>query len=104
MLRDYELMWILPGDSSEEDGEKSMETISSLVTEKGGELKSSALWGRRTLSYPIKKSSEGAYYLARFSIDAAAAPEINRALDADQGVLRHLLVKEEPKKAVKAES
>ena len=74
------------------------------IAEKGGEVKSVGLWGRRTLSYPIKKYSEGAYYLARFSIDAAAAPEINRALDSDQSVLRHLLVKEERKKAVKAES
>ena len=103
MLRDYELMWILPGDSSEDDGEKSMATVSSLVTDRGGEVKSSSSWGRRTLSYPIKKNSEGAYYLARFSVDATAAPELNRALDADQGVLRHLLIKEEKKKAVKAE-
>ncbi|MDA1297030.1 MAG: 30S ribosomal protein S6 [Chloroflexi bacterium] len=103
-MRDYELMWILPGESSEEDGKKSVEVISALVTEKGGKVKSSGLWGRRTLSYPIKKSSEGAYYLARFSVDATAAPDLNRAMEADQGVLRHLLVKEERKKAVKAES
>jgi ribosomal protein S6 len=103
ILRDYELMWILPGESSEDDGEKSMATISSLITDSGGEVKSSGLWGRRTLSYPIKKNSEGAYYLTRFSIDAAVAPGINRALDSDQGVIRHLLVKEARKKAVKVE-
>lgn len=102
-MRDYELMWILPGASSDEDGEKSMETVKSLITDNGGEVKSVALWGRRSLSYPIKKNSEGAYYLARFSIDPATTPELNRILEADQSVLRHLLMKEEHKKSEKTE-
>jgi small subunit ribosomal protein S6 len=97
-------MWILPGESSEEDGTASVEKVSTLITDRGGEVKSAGLWGRRTLSYPIKKNSEGAYYLTRFSVDASATVEINRALESDQGVLRHLLIKEERKKAVKAES
>ncbi len=97
-------MWILPGTSSDEDGEKSIETVSSLITNNGGEISSAALWGRRSLSYPIKKNGEGAYYLAKFSIEPAATPEINRSMEADQGILRHLLVKEERKKAAQAES
>ena len=103
-MRDYELMWILPGTSSDEDGEKSVEAVKNLITENGGEVASAALWGRRTLSYPIRKISEGAYYLARFSIDPAAAPELNRVMEANQDILRHLIVKEEPKKAAAAES
>lgn len=103
-MRDYELMWILPGTSSEEDGEKSVETVSTLIKDNGGEVKSAELWGRRTLSYPIKKNGEGAYYLAKFSIEPGATTEINRSMEANQGVLRHLLVKEAPKKAVQAES
>ena len=97
-------MWILPGTSSDEDGEKSVETVTELITGNGGEVKSAALWGRRSLSYPIKKFSEGAYYLARFSIEPAATPELNRVMEADQSVLRHLIVKDAPKKAVAAES
>ena len=97
-------MWILPGTSSEEDGEKSVEVIKGLITGNGGKVASAALWGRRSLSYPIQKNSEGAYYLARFSIEPTATSTINRAMDADQGILRHLLVKEARKKAVKTES
>ncbi len=103
-MREYELMWILPGTSSDEDGEKSVEVVKGLITGNGGEVNSAALWGRRSLSYPIQKNSEGAYYLARFSIEPTATATINRAMDADQGVLRHLLVKEARKKAVKTES
>ncbi len=96
-------MWILPGASSEDDGEKSMETVKDLITENGGDVKSVALWGRRSMSYPIKKHSEGAYYLARFSIDGAATPEINRVMEANQDVLRHLMVREERKKVAATE-
>ncbi len=98
-MREYELMWILPGASSDEDGQKSVETVTSLITDNGGEVSSAELWGRRSLSYPIKKNAEGAYYLARFSIEPSATPAINKAMDADQAVLRHLIVKETPKKA-----
>lgn len=103
-MRDYELMWILPGTSSEEDGEKSIETVKSLITENGGEVNSAALWGRRSLSYPIKKNSEGAYYLARFSIEPTGTSEINHVMEANQDILRHLLIKEARKKAVATES
>ncbi len=103
-MRDYELMWILPGATSDEDGEKSVETVKDLITKNGGEVASAALWGRRSMSYPIKKNGEGAYYLARFSIDGSATPEINRVMEADQSVLRHLLVREERKKAAATES
>lgn len=103
-MRDYELMWILPGSVSDEDGEKSIDTVKSLVSDNGGDVKSAGLWARRTLSYPIKKNSEGAYYLARFSIEPAATPGIAKAMEANQDVLRHILVKEERKKAVEAES
>ena len=92
-------MWILPGTSSDEDGEKSLEAVKTLITDNGGEVKSAELWGRRSLSYPIKKYAEGAYYLARFSIEPSATTEINRVMDADQEVLRHLIIKETPKKA-----
>jgi small subunit ribosomal protein S6 len=97
-LRDYELMWLLPGSTTEAEGEESIERMKSLVTDRGGEVKSAALWARRTLSYPIQQNREGAYYLAKFSVDASAAPEINAAVEADQTVLRHILIKDEPKK------
>jgi small subunit ribosomal protein S6 len=97
-------MWILPGTSSEDEGEASVNTVKSLISENGGDVKSAELWARRTLSYLINKNSEGAYYLARFSVDAGAVPGIDRAMTADQTVLRHLVVLEERPKAVATES
>lgn len=97
-------MWILPGTVTEAEGEESMEKIKGFISENGGEVKSVDLWARRSLSYPIQKNKDGAYYLAKFSMDAASAPSLERSVTADQAIIRHLLVKDEPKKAAAAES
>lgn len=97
-MRDYELMWILPGTVTDAEGEESVEKIKGLIADNGGEVKSAALWARRTLSYPIQKNREGAYYLARFSMESSSAPTLEQAVTSDQAIIRHLLVKDEAKK------
>ncbi len=91
-MRSYELMWILSGDSTDSDGLASIDKFKALVASRGGEVKQAELWGRRTMAFPVKGRREGAYYVARFSVDGALAPEIEHAVNADQSILRHLMV------------
>ena len=97
-------MWILPGTVTDTEGEESVEKIKGLIAENGGQVKSAELWARRTLSYPIQKNKDGAYYLAKFSMESDSTPAFERAVTSDQSIIRHLLVKDEPKKAATAES
>ncbi len=97
-------MWILPGEASEEECEASVSRMSAMVTDNGGEVHSAALWGRRNLSYPIQKRTEGAYYVATFSVEASAVITIDSLMTADQGVLRHLIVRSEEAKKNKKDS
>lgn len=94
-MRHYELMWILGAASSEGDGVASVERVRSLVTSRGGEVQKAEFWARRTMSYAIKGNREGAYFVARFSVDGKQAPEIERAMHNDQTVIRHMLVRAE---------
>ena len=94
-LRKYELVWILSGDAGEEQGTESTEKITSMVNDAGGVVSSIDVWGKRTLAYPIQKNTEGYYLQANFEIDGAKAPEIEREIDADQSIIRHLLVRDE---------
>jgi small subunit ribosomal protein S6 len=48
-------------------------------------------WGRRQLAYPIGRSENGYYVIARFHAEATALPEFERALRLDDGVLRYLI-------------
>ena len=92
-MRDYEVMWILGGDASEEDGEASVARVSKLVVDSGGEVTHTGFWGHRTLAYPIDKNVEGAYYLARFAVEPDALDDFERGIAADQAIIRHLLTK-----------
>ncbi len=95
MLRKYELVWILGGDVDEEQGTESIEKITSLVTDAGGEVTGTDIWGKRALAYPIKKNSEGYYLQANFEIDGLKTQGFERAIYADQSIIRHLLVRDE---------
>ncbi len=96
-MRKYELVWILGGEADEEQGAASVEKITLLITDTGGEVSGTDVWGKRTLAYPIQKNTEGYYLQANFEIDGSKALELDRALDADQSVIRHLLVRDEIK-------
>ena len=100
-MRDYEVMWILGGEASEEDGEASVARLSELVQGSGGEVTHTEFWGRRTFAYPIDKNVEGAYYLARFSAEPQAVGTVERAILADQAIIRHLLTRLENGEAAK---
>ena len=109
-MRRYELLWILAGDASDQDCEASADRAKAMIAESGGELHSAGLWGRRNLSYAINKQTEGAYYLATFSVEPEGAVRIDSQMTADQAVQRHLLVRaeeaeaEEPKEAAEAKA
>ena len=94
-MRKYELVWILGGDVDEEHGTESIEKITSLVIDAGGEVTGTDIWGKRALAYPIKKNSEGYYLQANFEIDGPQAQDFERAIYADQSIIRHLLVRDE---------
>lgn len=93
-------MWILGAEADEAIGKASIESMSSLVTQHNGEMIDVEPWGRRTLSYPIKKNKEASYFLAHFKLPQTETPGFERALNADQSIIRYLLViPETPKKA-----
>ncbi|MBI4220715.1 MAG: 30S ribosomal protein S6 [Chloroflexi bacterium] len=94
-------MWILGADADEAAGKASIEAVSALVTQNGGEMIDAESWGRRTLSYPIKKSKEGTYFLAHFKLAQTAAPAFERSLNLNQDVIRYLLITQDTKKAAR---
>ena len=103
MLRKYELVWILDADADEEQGTESIEKITSLVVDAGGEVTGTEAWGKRVLAYPIKKNSEGYYLQANFEINGPQAQSFESAIYADQSIIRPLLVRAETPVAIDEE-
>ena len=69
------------------------ENIKKFITDRGGVVSDTQLWGKRRLAYTIKYSQEGFYVLLKFTMK----PNLNRELEANLGIsediLRHLLIR-----------
>lgn len=84
-MKNYEITFI----TREEPKDSSVKAI--LETFGGRILKTSSL-GQKTLAYPIKKEKSGFYSTYIFEIDPEQVQALNRKLDMEEEVLRHLIV------------
>lgn len=92
-LRDYELVIIITPEATEEKLEARLNNISQYVTGHGGTVVSLDKWGKRRLSYPIKKFGEGNYYLFKMMLPPEASRELENNLRITEDILRYLMVK-----------
>jgi small subunit ribosomal protein S6 len=92
-MRQYELMIILDPDLEERTIQPSLDKFLSVVTKDGGTVDTVDLWGRRRLSYDIKKKSEGIYAVIKMSAESATAQELDRQLGLNESVLRTKLLR-----------
>ena len=89
-MREYELVWILGGESDEYSSD-SIKTVKNLVDSNGGSIDKIEELGKRSLAYPIKKNNEGIYFSAKFQVDGDKTRSIDSALMIDQKIIRYLI-------------
>jgi small subunit ribosomal protein S6 len=92
-LRDYELVVIVNPEVPEENISVVTDRIASWMTDGGGEVTNTNVWGRRRLAYPINEQREGIYVVYQVTTTAKATVELERSLRLSEEVLRHLLVR-----------
>jgi small subunit ribosomal protein S6 len=93
LLRDYELTLVVSPDVGDENLPATVERLSALIQDRGGEVKNVDQWGRRRLAYPIGKAAEGFYVVIQFGIEPAEIKALEGNLRMAEDVLRHLVVK-----------
>ncbi|HEV8150304.1 MAG TPA: 30S ribosomal protein S6 [Gemmatimonadales bacterium] len=91
MPHPYEVVYIFDPALDEETIKQKLTHFQSLVQIPGNEPQFNH-WGKRTLSYPIRRNDTGYYVVATFDAEPAALPEFERALKLDEAVIRHLIV------------
>ncbi len=92
-MRQYELMIILDPELDERTVQPNLDKMLAVVTKEGGSVDNVDIWGRRRLSYDIKKQSEGIYAVVNMTAESATAKELDRQLGLNESVLRTKLLR-----------
>jgi small subunit ribosomal protein S6 len=91
--RQYELVYILPPDSTEEQVAEVHEVVSSVVSRLNGHIEKTDNWGRRKLAYEIGPFKEGVYVLEVINGSGELMKELDRRLKVLDQVFRHIVVR-----------
>jgi small subunit ribosomal protein S6 len=93
MNRTYELMFIVRPDMTEEDQDKLVSTLETVVTSSGGQVKSFEKMGKRRLAYTVRKFHDGLYMLLTFEGSGGLVHELERRLRVNEPVIKFLSVR-----------
>jgi small subunit ribosomal protein S6 len=94
-VRDYEMMIVLDPNLDEGQTETQTGRVEALVTQRGGTIQNTDVWGRRRLAYHIGRFRDGFYVLYRLQMPPEAAAEIEHGLTLMESVIRYLIVRAE---------
>jgi small subunit ribosomal protein S6 len=100
MDRQYELIYILHQDSTDQQVAELHEQVAAIVARLGGQIEKTDNWGRRRLAYEIGPHKEGVYVLQLINGSGELMKEIDRRLKVLDRVLRHLVVRVDEEKKV----
>ena len=98
--RQYELVYILPPDSTEQQTAELHEQIEAVVSRMTGQVERTENWGRRRLAYEIGHFKEGVYVLEVIHGGGDLMKELDRRLKVMDQVIRHMVVRVDEEKKV----
>ena len=99
-VRQYELVYILPPESTEQQVAELHEQVEQVVSRLHGKIEKTENWGRRRLAYEIQRHKEGVYVLQVINGSGELMKELDRRLKVLDQVIRHLVVRSDEEKKV----
>ncbi len=90
--RPYETMLICPSETPQKTIDDFMEKIKKSIADTKGTFNTVQVWGRRRLTYPIKRNREGLYVFMEYKGTNSTEKELNNLFHVSDVVLRHLTV------------
>lgn len=88
----YESIYIVRPDLTTEQLELVNKRINAIITDNGGEILQTELWGRRQLAYPVKKNSKGYYVFNLLEGGGPLIANLEARLKIDEDILKFLNV------------
>jgi len=65
--------------------------VSGWISESGGSIEKTDVWGRRRMAYQIRKQREGQYVLFDVNMPPAATAELERNMRFQESILRAMI-------------
>ena len=91
-MREYEIVYVIRPDLSDEDRTAKVERVHSLIAENSGQLGKVEDWGKRVLAYEIRHYTDGYYGLAEFQLEPDKVRDIEERLNIDEEILRYQII------------
>ncbi len=91
-MKSYELMYIIPTQSTDEEKESLIALVNSMIEKDGGTIESVERLGNKKLAYEIDKKRDGYYVLVNFNAEANVPNKLGSLLNITNGVMRHIIV------------
>ena len=98
--RQYELIYILPAETTEQQVAELQEQVAAVVSRMTGQIEKTENWGRRRLAYEIAHQKEGVYVLQVINGSGELMKELDRRLRVMDLVIRHMVVRVDEEKKV----
>lgn len=88
----YELMYIIPSQTSDEEKEATIAKVNGMIEKDGGKIESVERLGNKKLAYEIQKKKDGYYVLVNFSSAPSVPNRLSALLNISSEVMRHIIV------------
>jgi small subunit ribosomal protein S6 len=98
--RQYELVYILPPDTTEQAVAELHTQVEQVVDRLHGQIEKTENWGRKRLAYEIARHKEGVYVLDVINGSGELMKELDRRLRVMDLVIRHMVVRVDEEKKV----
>jgi small subunit ribosomal protein S6 len=90
--REYETIYIMKPDVDADTADRVGSRLSEVITRESGRLTKVETWGRRRLSYDIRKHRRGVYVYLKYLGTGRVVSEVERNLRLLDGVIKYQTV------------
>ena len=94
-MRQYELIIIVQPDLDEETTHGVIERVNALITDNGGKILKTDIWGSRQLAYEIQNFRDGFYVYMEVEFAPEFGSELTTTLRYIEPIIRHSLIQKE---------
>ena len=91
-MNSYEMMYIIPSQSSDEEKETLIAQVNSMIEKENGKIESVERVGNKKLAYEINKKREGYYVLVNFTAESSVPNKLGALLSITSNIMRYIIV------------